>query len=120
MRSRLRYYSDLTVIGPPFANPGFRDAATNHSLTPTAFCDRLRQFRRVGKQKEGLAMKYNIISVVILVVGIVLLVLGFNEYGTFGSRASRMLGAGVSNKVLFLFITGAACTVVGLMKTLKK
>jgi hypothetical protein len=65
-------------------------------------------------------MKNNIISVVILVVGIVLLVLGFNEYGTFGSRAGRMLGAGISNKVLFLFIAGAACTVLGLMKTLKK
>ena len=65
-------------------------------------------------------MTNNTISVVILVVGIVLLVLGFNEYGTFGSRAARMLGAGVSNKVLFLFVAGSACTVLGLMKTLKK
>jgi len=65
-------------------------------------------------------MKNNTIGVVILVVGIVLLVLGFNEYGTFGSRAGRMLGAGISNRVLFLFIAGAACTVFGLMKTLKK
>ncbi len=65
-------------------------------------------------------MKNNTIGVVILVVGIILLVLGFNEYGTFGSRAGRMLGAGLSNKVLFLFIAGAACTVFGLMKTLKK
>jgi hypothetical protein len=65
-------------------------------------------------------MKNNTIGVVILVVGIVLLVLGFNEYGTFGSRAGRMLGAGLSNKVLFLCIAGAACTVFGLMKTLKK
>lgn len=65
-------------------------------------------------------MKNNTIGIVILVVGIVLLILGFNEYGTFGSRAGRLLGAGVSNKVLFLFIAGAACTVYGLMKTLKK
>jgi hypothetical protein len=62
----------------------------------------------------------NTISIVILVVGVILLVLGFNEYGTFGSRAGRLLGAGVSNKVLFLFIAGAACTVIGLMNTLKK
>ncbi len=62
----------------------------------------------------------NTLGVVVLVVGIVLLVLGFNEYGTFGSRASRMLGAGLPNKVLFLFVAGAACTVYGLMKTLKK
>ena len=65
-------------------------------------------------------MKNNTIGIVILVVGIVLLVLGFNEYGTFGSRAGRMMGAGVSNRVLFLFIAGAVCTVLGLMKTLKK
>lgn len=62
----------------------------------------------------------NTISIVILVIGVVLLVLGFNEYGTFGSRASRMLGGGVSNKVMVLFIIGAACTVYGLFKTLKK
>ncbi len=61
-----------------------------------------------------------IVNVIILVIGVVLLVLGYNEYGTFGSRAGRMLGAGVSNKVLFLFIAGAACTVYGLMKTLRK
>jgi hypothetical protein len=65
-------------------------------------------------------MKNNTIGIVLLVVGIVLLVLGFNDYGTFGSRAGRMMGAGVSNRVLFLFIAGAACTVFGLMKTLKK
>jgi hypothetical protein len=65
-------------------------------------------------------MKNNTIGIVILVVGIVLLVLGFNDYGTFGSRAGRMMGAGVSNRALFLFIAGAACTVFGLMKTLKK
>jgi len=61
-----------------------------------------------------------IINVVILVLGIVMLVLGFNEYGTFGSRAGRMMGIGVSDKVLYLFIAGAVCTVYGLMKTLKK
>ena len=60
------------------------------------------------------------IGVVILAVGIVLLVLGFNEYGTFGSRLGRTLGAGVSNKVLFLFIAGAACTAFGLMETLRQ
>ncbi len=65
-------------------------------------------------------MKSNILGIVILVVGIVLLVLGFNEYGTFGSRAGRVLGAGVSSKVLFLFAAGAVCTVFGLLQMLKK
>ena len=62
----------------------------------------------------------NSINIVILVVGIVLLVLGFNEYGTFGSKLSRAFGAGPSNKVLFLFIAGAACTAYGLVKTIKR
>jgi hypothetical protein len=65
-------------------------------------------------------MKSSTINLVILVVGIVLLGLGFNEYGTFGSRAGRMLGAGVSNKVLFLFVAGAACTAYGLITMLKR
>lgn len=65
-------------------------------------------------------MKNSAVNIVILVVGIVLLVLGFNEYGAFGSRAGRMLGMGISNKVLVFFIAGAACTAYGLMKTLKK
>jgi hypothetical protein len=65
-------------------------------------------------------MTNSIVNIIILVVGIVLLVLGFNEYGTFGSRAGRMLGMGISNRVLFFFIAGAACTAYGLMMTLKK
>lgn len=34
---------------------------------------------------------------------IMLLAVGLNEYGAFGSRAGRMLGAGISNRVLFFF-----------------
>lgn len=65
-------------------------------------------------------MNNNFINILILVVGgIVLLALGFNEYGTFGSKAGRMLGEGVSNKVWFFFIAGAVLTAYGLMKTLK-
>jgi len=65
-------------------------------------------------------MTTRIVNTIILVVGIILLVLGFNEYGTFGSRAGRLLGVGISNRVLALFIAGAACTVYGLVTTLKK
>ncbi len=60
------------------------------------------------------------IGIALLVVGIILLILGFNEYGTFGSRLGRALGAGLSNKVLALFIIGGICTALGLMQTLKK
>jgi hypothetical protein len=65
-------------------------------------------------------MTNRIVNTIILVIGIVLLVLGFNEYGAFGSRAGRLLGAGISDRVLIFFIAGAACTVYGLMTTLRK
>jgi hypothetical protein len=65
-------------------------------------------------------MENGIVNIIILVVGVVLLVLGFNEYGAFGSRALRFWGGGISNQVLILLIAGAACTAYGLMNTLKK
>ncbi len=65
-------------------------------------------------------MNGKIIGIVILAAGIVLLILGFNEIGTFGSRAGRMLGAGVSNKVLFYFSAGAICTIFGFIQMRKK
>lgn len=65
-------------------------------------------------------MNRKIIGSIILAAGIVLLILGFNESGSFGSRAGRILGAGVSNMVLFYFIAGAACTIFGLMQIRKK
>ena len=64
-------------------------------------------------------MNKRTISLVILVAGIVLLVLGFNELGTFGSRAGRMLGGGLSNKELLYFIAGGVCTAYGLMQVRK-
>ena len=53
------------------------------------------------------------VSIVLLVIGIVLLVLGFQEFGAFGSRLSRALGSGPSERALFLMIGGAVCTVFG-------
>ena len=60
------------------------------------------------------------VNLSLIVGGIVLLVLGFNEAGTFGSRAGRMLGASLSNKVLFFFIAGGICTAYGIMQMVKK
>ncbi len=65
-------------------------------------------------------MNKSIVNIIILIIGIVLLVLAFNEMGTFGSRAGRMLGAGLSNKALVFFIAGGVCTAYGLMQVLKK
>ena len=65
-------------------------------------------------------MNKKIITIVILVIGIALLFLGFNESGTFGSRAGRLLGAGLSNTVLFYFIAGGLFTAYGLLQIWRK
>jgi hypothetical protein len=65
-------------------------------------------------------MNKNTISIVILVVGVVLLVLGLQEYGAFGSTISRALGKGPSDRAWFLMIGGAVCTAFGAMGLLKK
>ncbi len=65
-------------------------------------------------------MNKNTISIVLLVVGVVLLVLGLQEYGAFGSKISRVLGRGPSERAWFLMIGGVVCTVFGGMGVLKK
>ena len=62
----------------------------------------------------------SIVNIIILGVGIVLLVMAYNEYGALGSRAGRLLGMAISDRVLIFFIVGAACTAYGLMKTLHR
>jgi hypothetical protein len=60
------------------------------------------------------------VSIVLLVIGVVLLVLGLQEFGAFGSRISRALGRGPSERAWFLMIGGAVCTVFGGMGVFKK
>jgi hypothetical protein len=60
------------------------------------------------------------IAAVVLIIGIVLLGLGVNEYGTFGSRAGRILGASPSKTMLVYFIAGGLCTAYGLLQIRKK
>ncbi len=65
-------------------------------------------------------MNESAFGIAALAVGVLLLALAINELGTFGSRAGRMLGAGLSNKVLILLVAGAGCTIFGLISTFKK
>lgn len=60
------------------------------------------------------------IAAIVLFIGIVLLVLGSNEYRSFGSRAGRVLGAKPSNAMLVYFIAGGICTAYGLLQLRKK
>lgn len=60
------------------------------------------------------------IGIVLLVVGAILLVLGFQEFGAFGSSLSRAVGRGPSTRAVILLIAGAACAGFGALKAFGK
>ena len=59
------------------------------------------------------------INIVLFVVGIALVLWGFNEYGMFGNKIVRSF-SGVSNRVLIFWIVGGILTVLGGMGLFKK
>lgn len=65
-------------------------------------------------------MNKNIVNIIILAVGVVLIVLGLQEYGAFGSTVSRAVGRGPSTRALVLLACGGACAAFGTMKIFKK
>ena len=65
-------------------------------------------------------MNKNAVSIALLVVGVVLLVLGLQEYGAFGSKISRSLGSGPLERTWFLIIGGAVCAGFGAPRIFKK
>jgi hypothetical protein len=69
---------------------------------------------------KGCGMNTSTISIVILVVGAILIVLGLQEYGTFGSSLSRAVGRGPSTRAIILLVAGAACAGFGAMKVFGK
>jgi Protein of unknown function (DUF3185) len=65
-------------------------------------------------------MNKNTVGIALLVVGVVLLVLGLQEYGAFGSKISRALGSEPSERTWFLIIGGAVCAGFGALRIFKK
>ena len=62
----------------------------------------------------------NVVGIILLVVGVILIVMGYQEYNTFGSKIGRAFGSTPSNRVLFMFIFGGICSLLGFLKILKK
>ena len=60
------------------------------------------------------------IGIVLLVVGVALLVWGFDVYGAFGSKLGRAISDDISNKALALLIIGGICSGLGAYKILGK
>ena len=65
-------------------------------------------------------MNKNVVSIAVLVVGVVLIVLGLQEYGEFGSSVSRAIGRGPSTRALVLLACGGACAAFGVLKIFRK
>ena len=60
------------------------------------------------------------IGIALLIVGAVLLVLGFQEFGAFGSSLSRAVGRGPSTRAIVLLAAGAVCAGYGAMRAFGK
>ncbi len=61
-----------------------------------------------------------LIGVVLLVVGVGLAIWGYRMSGSFGSQLNEALSGSYGDKVMMLYIGGAACVVAGLFMLTKK
>jgi len=61
-----------------------------------------------------------LISIILLVVGVVLVLWGLNEFGALGSRIGRAFSGNISVRTLALLIGGGVCAALGLKGVLGK
>jgi len=60
------------------------------------------------------------IGIVLLVVGVVLLIWGFDVYGALSSKLGRAISGSISNKALVLFVVGGIFSGLGIYKIIGK
>jgi len=60
------------------------------------------------------------IGIILLVLGIGLLIWGFNLYGAFSSHVSRVFTGSPTDKTIAVLITGAVCAALGLFQLTRK
>ncbi|PLY02706.1 MAG: hypothetical protein C0623_03500 [Desulfuromonas sp.] len=68
--------------------------------------------------KKGMGQK-KIIGIALLVVGVILIVWGFNEAGSFGGKLSSAISGSPGDRVLWFYIAGGVCSVIGLFNIFK-
>jgi multisubunit Na+/H+ antiporter MnhB subunit len=61
----------------------------------------------------------NIVGFIILALGIVLLILGFNESHSFGSDVSRFFTGNPTDRAVWMLIGGAIAVVAGLVLAIR-
>lgn len=69
--------------------------------------------------RKAMSKKF-VVAIVLLVAGVVLLVLGFQEYGAFGSKIGRALGQSPSGKVMIFLVAGGICSALGIFGIIRK
>ena len=69
--------------------------------------------KRGGSQKK-------MIGIILLVVGVVLIGWGFNEAGSFGGKLSSSFSGSPGDRVLWFYISGGVCALIGLSNLFRK
>lgn len=60
------------------------------------------------------------IGIVLLVVGVGLLIWGFNLYDAFSSKVTRAFTGSAPDKTVIILIAGAVCAAAGIFQLLRK
>ena len=71
----------------------------------------------MAKKSSG---KKKLIGLVFLVVGIILIAWGFNESESVNNKLARALSGTSSDRVLWFYLSGGVCAVIGAFNLLKK
>lgn len=69
--------------------------------------------QKVSSQKKFFGL-------VFLVVGILLVAWGFNEAGSLGGKLSKAISGSPGDRVLWFYISGAVCVLIGLFNLVRK
>ena len=69
--------------------------------------------------KKGGSQK-KMIGIILLVVGVILIGWGFNEAGSFGGKLSSAIAGSPGDRVLWFYISGGVCALIGLSNLFRK
>lgn len=69
---------------------------------------------------KAIGSQNKLIGIILLVVGVVLIAWGLNEAGSFGGKLSSAISGSPGDRVLWFYIAGGVCALIGLFKLFRK
>jgi len=69
--------------------------------------------------KKSMGQK-KMIGIILLVIGVILIGWGLNEAGSFGGKLSSAISGSPGDRVLWFYISGTVCALIGLFNLFKK